>query len=820
MDAKNRGRYFYYLISVLFLLTGLFGINRLIIKADLPFTYTFQDSGIVSSIYYEKIIPGDIVQKVDGINIKSIFQLETILDGKNIGEDSDLQLISSNGTIFTEQVHLARYYRNFNFIIISLLVGFSFWITSVFLIKEKYGERPVIVLYWVLMLFSVATMTSPGKYSPGNDLTAYIVRAFHVSTYFLGAVTFLNFTFVFPRIRTGNYKLFIKVLYFFSVLFSLILIIVQINSIRESSSLWVIRMEMLWEITEMLLLICILSGALNLFLYYRKISDLREKYKMKWIFWGLTAGVYPFLLLWLLPGLLGFSELIPEEYLLAFMVFVPVFFAMAVVKYHVFEIDVFIKRSILYSSLTFITIVIYFTAVSATAFFANDLMQDYSNLISISLILLIAFIFNPMQNKLRNIIDRSFYREKYNFEKTVSAFTAGIKDQNTISGLSRYVIKEIEKIIPVEKIALIAVSNPESGLNVLAQNNFFNLGKILTSENMMRKINSDPVKILSQKDKTEPGIYTDTELSDELKKCDVNIVYPFLPEPKDTAGAVLLGNKLSGMRFTFRDLEILEVIITNISMALKKLQLQKKVVFEELEISRLEELNKMMSYYVSSVSHDLKTPLTSIKMFTEILKESSNIKSGNAGEYLDIIEGESDRLSRLINNVLNFAKIENGIKEYSFAKMDISECIEEVLKIMEYQFMMDNFKVDKSLQQNVFISADKDAVKEVLINLISNSIKYSPDKKNILISCMREKDSAVVKIQDEGIGISKEDLKNIFKPFIRSKDINVRNTGGAGIGLSIVKSIMDAHKGKIETESYLEKGTCFSLYFPVSKDNF
>ena len=138
-----------------------------------------------------------------------------------------------------------------------------------------------------------------------------------------------------------------------------------------------------------------------------------------------------------------------------------------------------------------------------------------------------------------------------------------------------------------------------------------------------------------------------------------------------------------------------------------------------------------MSYYVSSVSHDLKTPLTSIKMFTEILKESSNIKSGNAGEYLDIIEGESDRLSRLINNVLNFAKIENGIKEYSFAKMDISECIEDVLKIMEYQFMMDNFKVDKSLQQNVFISADKDAVKEVLINLISNSIKYSPSVKSI-----------------------------------------------------------------------------------------
>ena len=814
MNAKNRGRFYYYLISVLFLLTGLIGINRLIIKADLPFIYTFQDSHIVSTMQYEKIIPGDIVQKVEGINIRSIFQLETILDGKTIGEDVELELISSDGSFFTSQVHLARYYRNFNFIIISFLVGLSFWLTSVFLIKEKYGEAPVTVLYWVLMLFSVATMTSPGKYFTGTDITAFTVRAAHVTSYFLGAVTFLNFTFVFPRIRIRNYKVFVKILYIISGLYSILQVIVQLYSISVNSSEWIFRMAVLWEITEVLLLICILSGALNLFLYYRKISDIREKHKMKWIFWGLTAGVYPFLLLWLLPGLLGFNEIIREEYLLAFMVFVPLFFAMAVVKYHVFEIDVFIKRSILYSSLTFITIAIYFAAVSLTAFFANDLIKEYSNLISISLILLIAFIFNPLQNKLRNIIDRSFYREKYNFEKTVSAFTAGIKDQNTISGLCRFVIKEIKKIIPVEKIALVSVTSG-SGLSVLSQNNFDNLGKFISSERVIQMINSEPVKILSRKDKTEPGIKTDQGFTEVLKEWDINVVLPFFPEPKDTAGAVLLGDKLSGLRYTLKDMEILEVLISQIAVALKKLQLQRKLVLEEIEISRLEELNKMMSYYVSSVSHDLKTPLTSIKMFTEILKENNNINNGNAIEYLEIIEGESDRLSRLINNVLNYAKIENGIKEYSFAKLNLSECICEVLIIMKYQLDMDNFRVDKCLQENLFVTADKDAVKEVLINLITNSIKYSPDKKILHISSMKENGFGVVKVKDEGIGISQEDLKNIFRPFVRSEDSNVKHTGGAGIGLSIVKSIIDAHKGKIEVESALGKGCSLNLYFPL-----
>jgi two-component system sensor histidine kinase ComP len=123
-------------------------------------------------------------------------------------------------------------------------------------------------------------------------------------------------------------------------------------------------MEKLWIITEAFLLILIIAGALNLYLNYRNINDRPERKKIEWIFWGLAAGACPFLLLWLLPQVLGLQEVVREEILLAFLILVPVFFAMAVVKYHVFEIDVFIKRSILYSSLTFISIFIYFITIS------------------------------------------------------------------------------------------------------------------------------------------------------------------------------------------------------------------------------------------------------------------------------------------------------------------------------------------------------------------------------------------------------------------------------------------------------------------------
>ncbi len=814
MEKNKYGKYFYYFISFIFLIIGLLGINRLITKADLPFAYTAGDFKIISEEDYEAINTGDTILTLNGISIKSIYQLETILDEKSTGQDAELEIISAGNIKFNYHVQLVNYYRNLSFIIISLLAGLSFWLTSIFLINKKYNRKSVIALFWVLILFSLATMTSPGNYFPGTDWTAYVIRAAHVSTYFAGGLAFLYFTFVFPLNRTEGNKTILNFLFLYSILFSGVLITVQLLSISDISSGWVFLMEDLWRITELSLLIFIISGTVNLYLYYRKVRGLHEKKKIEWIFWGLSVGVFPFLFLWLLPDLMGYKDLIREEYLLAFLIFVPVFFTMAVVKYQVFEINVFIRKSLLYSVLTFTTIIIYLVVISFVSLFANDLMKESENLISILLILLIAYIYNPLQIRLRNFIDRIFYGEKYNFEKAVKDFSEGIKNQITIQGLSRYVVTEIKKIIQVKRIAFAVAVEKGNRLKILSQHNFDNLNEYLSTLRV-KVIKSEADKIIGIKEKAEPGIEMNSSMSELLDRWGINIIFPFSVDSKNNSAAIFLGDKLSGLRFTKSDVEIINVLISNVKVAFEKLQLQEKLVLEELEISRLEEFNKMMSYYLSSVSHEIKTPLTSIKMFTEILKDQNNFMNGNSNEYLNIIEGESDRLSRLINNVLNYSKIKNGIKEYSFGRVNLNEIIEEVLKIMEYQFAIENFTVEKCLNENIIIIADTDAVKEALINILSNSIKYSAEKKFIRISTQTEGEYAVVRIEDNGIGISEEDIKNIFKPYVRLKNLNTKHTGGTGIGLSIVKNIIDAHKGRVEIESTLNRGSTFSLYFKL-----
>ena len=138
---------------------------------------------------------------------------------------------------------------------------------------------------------------------------------------------------------------------------------------------------------------------------------------------------------------------------------------------------------------------------------------------------------------------------------------------------------------------------------------------------------------------------------------------------------------------------------------------------------------------------------------------------------------------------------------------------------MEYLLKIQHFTSQVKLYDKpLFINADHDSVVEAIINLITNSMKFSPNKKNIFISTIKENNFVIVSVEDEGIGISIDDQTNIFSPFFQSNNLNVTKSSGSGLGLAIVKNILNAHKGKITLQSTLGKGSRFNLYFPIAED--
>ena len=230
-------------------------------------------------------------------------------------------------------------------------------------------------------------------------------------------------------------------------------------------------------------------------------------------------------------------------------------------------------------------------------------------------------------------------------------------------------------------------------------------------------------------------------------------------------------------------------------------------------------LTQLKSEFISNVSHEIRTPLALINMYSETLEMDRIPTEEKKKEYYKVINTEANRLSRMVNNILNFNKIESGRRNYHFVKCDLNEEIESL--IFNYKQHLDkngfeiNFTKVESLPE---VSVDREAVSEAIINLIDNAVKYSADVKKIEIGTVMEGNMLGVKVKDFGVGIDRKDQELVFDKFFRVTTGDLAHKAkGSGIGLSIVKHIVDAHQGKIDLESTIGKGSCFTLYFPINR---
>lgn len=228
-------------------------------------------------------------------------------------------------------------------------------------------------------------------------------------------------------------------------------------------------------------------------------------------------------------------------------------------------------------------------------------------------------------------------------------------------------------------------------------------------------------------------------------------------------------------------------------------------------------LAQLKSEFVSNVSHEIRTPLALIQMYIETL-EMDRVKSENKKkEYYGVILNETERLSGIVNKILNFTQIEKGQRRYVFVETDLNQLLEEVLGTYKFHLEKKGFEHSSHFAPDLpKIMADKEAIMESVVNLIENAIKYSSDKKNIIVRSGISYNSVYVEVKDYGIGISAKDQKSIFDQFYRvsSGDLAYK-AKGTGLGLTIVKHVMDAHSGKIDVESRKGSGSSFKLMFPI-----
>ncbi|HLP17835.1 MAG TPA: ATP-binding protein [Bacteroidota bacterium] len=775
------------ILIVIFCVAGFYHVFE---KAGLPVVFV-HNSLIVEQVTQDSSCfnVNDNLTAIDGTPLASIDQVEFYLDSKSVGQLVTVSL-ERNHQPLTRTLPLVRYFSA-RYLAVQLIVASIFIFLALFVSVKRKDDRAAQIFNWVTMSTALIISATWGKMTIEPNGLGHVVRAaFHLA-YASAGVLFVHFTLVFPSARYVRTLRALRVCYVAALAFAAAATVLFLEAARDFNEA---RFELYNNVFNLMRLFCVVCIATGLFIIihtYLTAQEEPERRKLRWILAGLALGPFSFIALWVIPQIFTSRGLLNEEFIVLLMLSVPVTFAIAIVKYHILNIDQIFKRGTVYVIAFSAVLAIYVGVVSLSPLLMGTLTVTSSLAVSTVAAVIIAVLFQPIRSRTQNFVDKVFFNVRYDYREAEKKFNEVIAQCYDESSIVTALTCSIDTLIP------------NSETRVLMENE-----KLTALLNGHR----EPAALSESIEFGAKFFVVDRW---QFNVQDAAIAFRIHSERNGTLGVLLLGPKKSGFRYTLEDIDLLDSFCRQVASVLDRVRLHHTLINEQLEKDRLKQLNELKSYFVSSVTHELKTPLTSIKLFTELIEETPKLKPEQRSEYLGIIKGESERLTRLIDNVLDISKIEKGVKEYRFARIALNDCVKEALATMRFQLALHGFDCRTKLStKKLMICADKDAVMEIVINLISNAIKYSSQRKRIIVTTSKCDGGCRLDVQDFGIGIAPEDRERIFAPFERAGSDIVRRTAGAGLGLALVKHITAAHHARVDLASKPGAGSTFTVTFP------
>jgi signal transduction histidine kinase len=802
-------------LDVLLLALALFNLPFVHQRAKAPFLVDKIDGHLtVVRISQADACPslqeGDRLLEWNTHKVATADGVEFLGDLSAIGEKITCKY-ERRGEYQTGEITLIRYYESPRFAIIMTLVGVIIWWMAVFVAFNRLDGTAAYSLHWALIALSLTLLLTQGRVSAENILSI-VSRLGLLISYLLMAGLFFFFTTIYPHNKFGSEKLKAFVVFspivlciaataycFFGVLHSSIAVESYIRS---------------YDIYHSMVIFFGVGSIISVLDSYSRAQSAEDRSRLQWILWGMVVGQVPDVLFIVMPQLLLAKDLIPEEYAIAFVLATPFSFAVSFVKYRLFDVEVMINRSIVYSLLTlFIGLMYVLLVLVGTSLIGGEIA--FTKYLIVSLVtFVLAWILNPFRLRLQRIVDEALFPARVHYNQTVAHVTDEMRKIISIPGLAQYIVQSSLETIPLGGIAFYLVEDGTLSCQYAQGNVTTTVQAAIPVSLRERLISGYPIALPSTAKSSREEV--DVSQTEWLQNIGFSLCIPLVSESRSLFGMIAVSPRSGNEKFTLEEIELLKAIGTQASEALDRLVLQKKVILEHAERQKVEELSRLKSYFVSSVSHELRTPLTSIRMFAETLRHGKIQNKKKQNEYLDIIDQEAMRLSRLIDNVLDFSRIERGVKEYHFASTDICEVVTTAAKTMKNQFDERGVKFHITLSKSLpKIDADRDALEEAVINLLSNALKYSGGKNKVTLKARQTGKDIAIQVSDHGVGIAKEELNRIFDPFYRVREKQSAHIKGVGLGLSLVKHIIEAHGGSIEVQSILGKGSQFTIHLPV-----
>lgn len=495
----------------------------------------------------------------------------------------------------------------------------------------------------------------------------------------------------------------------------------------------------------------------------------------------------------------------------------------AIIRHRLLDIRIIILRSIVYTALLLFLGLIY---VSLFFFirvvYTKEIITVENLLSSVLTVLLISFGFQPLRSVFEQITSQLFSKYIYDPNELLKKVSASVANHLHFDDMSSELFTVLHDAIRFEKIGLVLIHSKR----IVSEYSHGYQKSILYDRTLIRLVEKttylkEPILIFDEMIESPDKEY--------LREHDISVLLPLLVK-KELVGFLVLGIKKSGEAYSTRDIDVLKTIASEIAVGMKNIlsyeeirqfniTLRKKIDESTKELKRanekLKELDKLKDEFVSVASHELRTPMTAIRSYLYLAMKDKKTEKDPLKRYLNRSYNSTIRLIKLVNDMLNISRIESGRLEYHIEKVDMGSVIQDVYADVKPRADELGLRINIPKETGVFAIGDSDKLKAVLINLIGNSLKFTPSGGQITVTVTKDNDNIITSVKDTGKGFSKEDSSKLFQKFgmlAGSYTTNQNVTQGTGLGLYICKKLIEKQGGSIWAWSEgPDKGAIFSF---------
>lgn len=808
------------------------GALAVAMKADLPATVDASGAGLVLRAVDDVSGPlhdGDTLIAIDGRSVRTIWECEFLLDNKHVGDTVTVSLGREGASAaIIVSLPLVRYYDAW-YTAMNIGIASAYLLLGL-LVALRRPFDAVARLFHILIIAAVCTMslTWGSLLEPSPDVVRLLRWMLAVALSYVGMLL-LHFTTVFPERNPRITNATIRSGYVLMGLLALAHIVTLEGALATSSAQAIDRLSIVYRVSFLALAAFAVLAVWQLVHTFRHTREEAARRIIRLELVGVAVAIAGFLLLWWFPRNLLGRPVVSESLGIIPLVAAPLAFAAAILRYRALQVDVFVRRGTVSIAvfgflLATIAVVMMLAVFMIGPMFSMRLAfeGDQARAMLLALLLtavVVAVMVEPVRSRARRVIDRSVYHVRYNHAEEIRILRDRMRECYDERSIVHLITGRLRILLDLDRITVLLRRDHDASYEFVEQHGF--VPPLPAHRLRLTDIRLDVTKRLhARPELVEAGIPLLPIGHPAILRSGVALLRPFLSEDGSLLGVIACGAKHSGMRFAAEDVELVHAIAAAAARGIERIRLHRTLVLQHAETERLAELNRMKSFFVSAVTHDLKTPLTSMHMFSELLEARTDDET--ARSWLHIIRGETDRLAMLVDNVLGFAQIEQDRRVYTMTPLDLNIVVGNALAVMQYQFDMHRVEVEtRLLAEPLRIQGDATALQQLVINLLVNAIRYSPKHKHITLITSDDGDRCRLQVIDRGMGIAPDQLPHIFEPFSRivaprTGEATAANSraGGTGLGLTIVRHTVHAHHGTIDVHSEVGSGTTFTLTFP------